>query len=979
MKNQKIIGLLFYGEADRQLFQDFLQLQGFRVKAPRPEKFKAENWVEVNLILVESSLALRFKQELLDLKQRAFSNFFFIPIIVSISKFESSAQWLSSGFDDVLMLPMDKALLDGRINFWLKLQDETAGRFRELVERSHLGFYRTTPDGRILYANPALIKMLGFSSLEELAQRNLEKEGFEPSYPRSLFKEIMEKEGQITGLEAVWLKKDGSRVWVRESAKAIRDESGKILYYEGSVEDITEKVKTEQAYLTIVENSLQGIAILQDGRVVFANPALERLSGYSRQELLSLTPAQVINMVHPEDRAMVFDRMQKRLRGEEVLSIYDFRFIHKNGETRWVRVAANRIEFQEKPAILVISLDITKEKHVTERLEAIQQLGKQLALVFSPQEIAETIITGAKNLLGLEDIGLYFLDSSEEKLVLFSHSLETPPGPERFPLEAKKGIVPFVARTGQNVYLPDVSKDRRYVPGVKKTQSEFCVPLKSREKVIGVLNVESPKLDAFSPQDQKLIEALADVASVALSRAEYFQLLMESQERFDHLAQNSPDVIYRLRFLPELRVDYISPAVKKITGYNPEDFYSDRDLWLKIIHPEDQPKVKEMLNSIELFNRPIDLRWIRKDGQIIWGEHVNVPLYDDFGHIIALDGIARDITEYKLSQEKIQENQKILLTLMDSIDDIIYVADTDTYEILFANSYTKKLFGQELVGRFCYKEFQHLDSPCSFCTNEKIKSLNYTPYYWEYYNPLTKRDYQIIDRIIRWFDGRDVRLEIARDITELKAKQKQISQYAEKVEELLHQVVNAFSSAMELRDPYTSGHQRRVAELSCALAQEMGFSEERLQGLRVAALLHDIGKGLFVPAEILNKPGPLTMWEMALVKVHPQAGYEVLKKVDFPWPVAEIVFQHHERLDGSGYPQGLKDEAILLEAKIIGVADVVEAMSSHRPYRPALGIEKALEEIESQKGCLYDPQVVEACLRVFSRGFSFPSIHEIRI
>jgi putative nucleotidyltransferase with HDIG domain len=181
----------------------------------------------------------------------------------------------------------------------------------------------------------------------------------------------------------------------------------------------------------------------------------------------------------------------------------------------------------------------------------------------------------------------------------------------------------------------------------------------------------------------------------------------------------------------------------------------------------------------------------------------------------------------------------------------------------------------------------------------------------------------------------------------------------------------AFSSAMELRDPYTAGHQRRVTELALAIAQEMGLSGEQLKGLQVASLLHDIGKGLVVPAEILSKPGQLTVWEMALIKIHPQAGYEVLKKVDFPWPVAEIVHQHHERLDGSGYPQGLKDKDILLEAKIIAVADVVEAMSSHRPYRPSLGTEKALEEIEAQKGVLYDPQVVEACLRVFARGFSF--------
>lgn len=975
MKTIKICGVLFSGKIDRLFLKDLLQQEGFQVKAPEPEEFKAANWVDVNLIIVDSFLARRFEPELRDLKQRALLRFSFLPILVVVSNSESVSEGLFSSFDDVLRLPIDKTLLASRIRLWWRLPEKIPGHFRELVERSHIGFYRTTPDGRILYVNPAIVKMLGFSSFEELVQRDLEKEGFEPSYPRSFFKEIMEKEGQVTGLESIWMKKDGSRVWIRESAQAIRDETGKILFYEGTVEDITEKVKAEEAYLTIVENSLQGMAVYQDGRIVFANPALERVTGYSRQELLSLSSSQVMEVVHPEDKALVSENIQKRLRGEDAPSIYDFRFIHKNGEVRWVRVSANRIEFQGKPAILVFYLDVTEEKRLNERLAAVQELGKKLALIYSSDEIAETIIAGAKTLLGLEDVGLYLLDSREEKLILAGHSLETPSGPKSFPLNARKGIVPFVARTGKSVYLPDVSKDERYVRGAKKTQSEFCVPLKSREMVIGVLNVESPKLNAFNPQERRLIEALADVASVALSRAEYFNLLLESQERFEHLARSSPDIIYRLRLHPKLGLDYVSPAVVKITGYRVEDFYSDPELWFKIIHPEDQPRIKAKLNNLEFLNRPIEMRWIRKDGQIIWGENINVPLYDDSGNIIALDGIGRDITERKLIQEKMQKTQQILLSLFDNVDDVIYVADMDTYEILFANLYTKKLFGQELVGSLCYKGLQNLDFPCPFCTNDKIKALKYAPYHWEYRNPITKRDYYIVDRVIRWPDGRDVRLEVARDITELKSKERQIRQYAEKIENLLYQVVNAFSSAMEMRDTYTAGHQRRVAELSCAIAQELGFSEERLEGLRVAALLHDIGKGLFVPTEILSKPGRLTIWEMALVKVHPRAGYEVLKKVDFPWPVAEIVLQHHERLDGSGYPQGLKGEEILLEARIIAVADVVEAMSSHRPYRPALGVDKALDEIKSQKGLLYDPQIVEACWRVFSRGFSFPSIH----
>jgi len=173
--------------------------------------------------------------------------------------------------------------------------------------------------------------------------------------------------------------------------------------------------------------------------------------------------------------------------------------------------------------------------------------------------------------------------------------------------------------------------------------------------------------------------------------------------------------------------------------------------------------------------------------------------------------------------------------------------------------------------------------------------------------------------------------------------------------------VDVLGAVVELRDPYTAGHQRRVAEISCELAEALGLSEERIVGLRIAALLHDVGK-IIVPAEILNKPGPLSMTEMALVKAHPQAGHDILKKINFPWPVAEIVLQHHERLDGSGYPRGLKGDAIMLESRILAVADVVEAMASHRPYRPARSFDEVLTEITKNQGRLYDSQVVEAFL-----------------
>jgi PAS domain S-box-containing protein/putative nucleotidyltransferase with HDIG domain len=211
------------------------------------------------------------------------------------------------------------------------------------------------------------------------------------------------------------------------------------------------------------------------------------------------------------------------------------------------------------------------------------------------------------------------------------------------------------------------------------------------------------------------------------------------------------------------------------------------------------------------------------------------------------------------------------------------------------------------------------------------------------------------------------------DITERKKAEQQVKQGYEKLQRTMEATIYTISKIIETRDPYTAGHQNTVSQLAVAIAQEMKLPEDKIEGIRIAALVHDIGK-INIPAEILSKPSKLNEMEFSLIKNHPKVGYDILRKIDFPWPVAKIVLQHHEKIDGSGYPQGLKGEKILLEAKIIGVADVVEAMSSHRPYRPSLGIDKALEEIIQNRGVLYDPEVVDVCLKLFKeKDFKFES------
>jgi putative two-component system response regulator len=197
--------------------------------------------------------------------------------------------------------------------------------------------------------------------------------------------------------------------------------------------------------------------------------------------------------------------------------------------------------------------------------------------------------------------------------------------------------------------------------------------------------------------------------------------------------------------------------------------------------------------------------------------------------------------------------------------------------------------------------------------------------------------------------------------------EQKVEQKTSEIQEMLQGSILSMSLMSEIRDPYTAGHQQRVAQLACAIAADLGLSAKIIEGIRIAAILHDVGK-IRTPVSILTRTGQLLEAEMAVIKIHSQVGYEILKNIPFPWPCAQMVLQHHERLDGSGYPLGLRGNEMLLESKILAVADVTEAISSFRPYRPAQGIDAALEEIKKNRGITYDTDVVDTCLGLFKTG-----------
>lgn len=247
-----------------------------------------------------------------------------------------------------------------------------------------------------------------------------------------------------------------------------------------------------------------------------------------------------------------------------------------------------------------------------------------------------------------------------------------------------------------------------------------------------------------------------------------------------------------------------------------------------------------------------------------------------------------------------------------------------------------------------------------------------------------------VDYITKPFHAAEVKARVQAHLAmammkaELRSENSLLEQMVQKktmeIESMLQGIIISMAFMVEIRDPYTAGHQQRVAQLACAIAEKMGLPKDTIEGLRIAALLHDVGK-IRIPVSILNRTGQLLDAEMEVIKVHPQISYEILKNIPFPWPCARIVLEHHERLDGKGYPHGLQGGAILLESKILAVADVTEAKSSFRPYRPAQGMEAALAELRQHRGTLYDCAAVDACLLLFAEGsfqFDCPQQEVIR-
>ena len=460
--------------------------------------------------------------------------------------------------------------------------------------------------------------------------------------------------------------------------------------------------------------------------------------------------------------------------------------------------------------------------------------------------------------------------------------------------------------------------------------------------------------------------------------------LRESEFKFRSIIEHSGDVFYM--FDADARPLYISPHCIDVLGYTVDEFIKIKWTDLLTDHPANRDGIASTMAAIKTGQKQpaYTMEFVTKGGSKVTAEINESPLKDPDGKVIGLVGVMRDITERKHADEAILRSKLLLQSVIDSTPDWIYVKDFKYRYLLVNKSFaeSQKVAPQDMIGRPDTDFF-----PEELCLGNPDKGI--AGYHQDDEQAFKGQIVHNLRNFISWADGSlhiydsykiplaDQAGEIyaalvySRDMTEQREAEYEREASFNQLQKTLHDVINTMAKIVEMRDPYTSGHQARVAALAGAIAREMKLDDTRVEHLVMAASIHDVGK-MYVPSDILSKPGKLSDIEWAMIKTHAQGSYDILKDLEFSQPIALMALQHHERLDGSGYPNGLKGDQILLESKILAVADVVEAMGSHRPYRPTLGLDKALEEISSNKGVLYDPDVVDTCMKLFrEQGFKF--------
>ncbi len=752
---------------------------------------------------------------------------------------------------------------------------------------------------------------------------------------------------------------DGHRALMAAIKTPMYDAQGTLIGVLGIGRDITARKLAEEALhesessIRAITDSAQDAILMMDpeGRISYWNPAAERILGYTSAEAIGqdLHTLIVPSRYHEAHHA-AFPVFQQKGQGAAVGETLDLEARRKDGKEISVQLSLSAIHMKGAWHAMGVLRDSTERKEIEAGLE---ETRKELEVIKKAadevSEFAESLINTVREPLITLDQDLRVVTASRSFYEFFKVNPEETVGQLIYDLGNKQWDIPKLRELLETI-LPEKATFDNY-----EVEHEFAT--------IGrrIMLLNARQIQQVLGKERIILLAIEDITE--RKRAE--EVIKNNMVFQQVLMDAVPSPI----FYKDAACVYIggNKAFERYLGLSPEQFVG------KTVYDISPANLAEKYDEAdrELLNNPgvqnYEASVVYADGtrhDVVFNK---ATFTNAEGKIAGLIGAILDITERKRAEKELRDSENRLHTLVQTIPDLIWLKDKDGV-YLSCNPMFGRFFGAreaDIVGKTDY-DFVNRELADAFREHDnKAMVAGKTTSNEEWISFADDGHRVFLDTTkTPMYDAQGALigvLGIGRDITDRMS--------VDRIRKALGGTVQAIAVTVEARDPYTAGHQRRVADLARAIATEMNLPIDIIDGIRMAAAIHDLGK-ISVPAEILSKPTKLKKTEFDLIKDHPQSGYDILKDIDFPWPVARIVLEHHERTNGSGYPNGLTGDNILMESRIIAVADVVESMGSHRPYRPSLGIEAALEEIERNKGTFYDNTVADACLRLFrEKGF----------
>ena len=879
---------------------------------------------------------------------------------------------------------------------------ESEEKFRKITESAQDAIIMMGVDRRISFWNTAAERIFGYAAAEAMG-RELHPL-ITPATAHAAFAQgfrhfLDSGEGPVVGkvIEVSALRKGGEEFPAELSVSATQ--FGGQWHAIGIVRDITERKRAEEE-LRLRAQLLDGVTdsiFLTDfdGNFIYLNEAAWKSRGYTRDELMAIN-LHALDV--PEYEKLI------EIRGRELLekghSIFESAHRRKDGSVMPIEISARIIESGGRKLILAAARDITERKRVEQKLRESEKLYRSLF----------------ENMLnGFAYCRMIFEDDQPQDFIYLSvnAAFETLTGLKNVAGKRVSEVIPGIRQSDPGLFeiygrVSLSGKPERFEIYVEGLQQWFWI------------SVYSPERGCF-----------VAVFDVITERKKAEQTLKKSEALLSEMGRMAK--MGGWEFDAQTGEGTWTEEVARIHDMDPAELTSF-EIGLGFYQGESRQKIEAAIKAAIADGTPYDLEleMVTAKGNHKWVRTIGQPVKED-GRVVRVGGSFQDITERKQAEAAIQHANRALAAL-SAVNKSLVRADSeeellqsicqaiirqrgyrlacvgykqhDENKSIKIMAYAGEGEGCREVMQFTWAESEHGMGPsgrairggvtqlCQDIANDPSclswrEAARQHGYASNIALPLLNGDNTVFGVLnvyaeeVNAFAPREIALleEMAGDLAfgvnslhirrERDLAQDKIQQQLVQLQDSLEDTVRAIATIVEMRDPYTAGHQVRVADLAAALAKQMGLPGEQVHAIHLAGIVHDLGK-IQIPAEILSKPGKITDLEFGLIKIHPQAGYDILKGINFPWPIAQMVLQHHERMDGSGYPQGLKGDAILLEARILSVADVVEAISAHRPYRPGLGIDVALEEIARNRGKFYDPQAVDACLVLFrEQHYSF--------